>query len=151
MTSSTRNRKFARHRNYLQKHVPMGKPYCSCQKTHPWGLPTYNSDCELITEKNSLLPSVTPATGTKTGTFALMPLLKIDELFALLKGAKYFIALDLHSGYYHTKLDKELSPKCFHNSIQQVWIFETTLWIITRLKLLHPSYLWPFWTQQDLK
>ena len=40
-----------------------------------------------------------------------MPLPKIDELFAWLKGAKYFTALDLHSGYYHIKLDKESIPK----------------------------------------
>ena len=40
-----------------------------------------------------------------------MPLPKIDELFALLKGANYFTALDLCSGYYHIKLDKESIPK----------------------------------------
>ena len=49
--------------------------------------------------------------GTKKGTFAFMPLMKIDELFALLKGAKYFPALDLGSGYYHMKLDEECIPK----------------------------------------
>ena len=27
-------KKIIRCRNYLQKHVPMGKPYCSCQKPH---------------------------------------------------------------------------------------------------------------------
>ena len=40
-----------------------------------------------------------------------MPLLKLDELFALLKEAKYFTAHDLSSGYYHIKLDKESIPK----------------------------------------
>ena len=39
-----------------------------------------------------------------------MPLPKIDELFTLLKGKKYFTALDLHSGYYHIKLDEESIP-----------------------------------------
>ena len=38
-----------RCRNYLQEHVPMGKPYCSCQKHTP-GAPHSNSDCALITE-----------------------------------------------------------------------------------------------------
>ena len=38
---------------------------------------------------NSLLPAVTPAGGTKKGALTLMPLLQINELFALLKGAKY--------------------------------------------------------------
>ena len=49
--------------------------------------------------------------GTKKGAFTFMPLPKIDELFALLKGVKYFTALDLWSGYYHTKLDEESIPK----------------------------------------
>ena len=40
-----------------------------------------------------------------------MPLPKIDKLFALLKGAKFFTALDLQSGYYHIKLDEESIPK----------------------------------------
>ena len=40
-----------------------------------------------------------------------MPLLKIEKLFTLLKGANYFTALDLQSGYYHIKLDKESIPK----------------------------------------
>ena len=52
--------------------------------------------------------------GTKRGAFSLMPLPKLDELFTLLKGPRYFTALDLHGGYYHMKLDKESnSQKCF--------------------------------------
>ena len=60
---------------------------------------------------NSLLPPVTPATGTKKGAFTLMPLPNIDELFALLKGAEYFMGLDLCSGYYCIKFNKESIPK----------------------------------------
>ena len=60
---------------------------------------------------NSLLLPVTPATGTKKGGFALVPLPKINELFALVKGTKYFTALDLRSGYYHINLDEESIPK----------------------------------------
>ena len=48
---------------------------------------------------------------TKKGNFALIPLPEIDVLFTLLKGAKYFTALDLCSGYYHIKLDEESIPK----------------------------------------
>ena len=49
--------------------------------------------------------------GTKKYAFTLMPLPKINELFALLKGVKYFTALDLQSDYYHIKLDEESIPK----------------------------------------
>ena len=49
--------------------------------------------------------------GTKKDAFALMSLLKIDELITLLKGTKYFTALDLCSSYYHIKLDEESIPK----------------------------------------
>ena len=85
----------------------MGKPYCTCQKHAPNGSPKQFRLCVDYKKLNSLLPSVTPATGTKEGTFTLMPMPKIDRLFALLKGANYFTALDLHSGYYHIKLDDE--------------------------------------------
>ena len=49
-------------------------------------------DCRKV---NSLLPAVRLAMGTKKGAFALMPLPKIDALFALFKGEKYFTTLDL--------------------------------------------------------
>ena len=58
-----------------------------------------------------MVPAVTPATGTKKGAFVLIPPPKIDVLFTLLKGAKYVTALDLFSGYYYIKLDKEFIPK----------------------------------------
>ena len=52
--------------------------------------------------------------GTKKGVFTLMPLWKINELLMLLKGAKYFLALD---GYYHIKLDEESIPKSAFNTV----------------------------------
>ena len=44
--------------------------------------------------------------GTKKDTLTLMPLPKINELLFTQRN-KSFTALDLCSGYYHTKLDKE--------------------------------------------
>ena len=73
-------------------------------KTHTRGIPTAPQTCIDYRKLNFLLLSVTPATSTKKGA-------KIGELFALIKGAKYFTALDLHSGYYHIKLDEESIPK----------------------------------------
>ena len=40
-----------------------------------------------------------------------MPLPKIDELYALLKGAKVFSTLDLRSGYYHIALTEDSKAK----------------------------------------
>ena len=102
----TRNQKHISHRNYPQKHVPMDKPDCSSK-----GLQQQFCLCINYRKLNSLLPAVTPALGTKKGVLLPMPLPKIDELFALLKGAKDFTALDLCSGYYHIKLDEESIPK----------------------------------------
>ena len=101
----------------------MGKPYCSSEKKHAPEAPSQQFHlCIDYRKLNSLLPSVTPATGTKKGTFTVMPLPKIDELFTLLKGAKYFTALDLCSGYYNIKLDKESIPKSTFTTV--FWKFE---------------------------
>ena len=65
----------------VKKHTLEGSPqkFCLC----------------IDYRKLNSLPAVIPAMGTKKGTFALMFLQKISELFALLKGAKYFTELDL--------------------------------------------------------
>ena len=83
---------------------PWASPIVEVKKHAPECLPQQFHLCIAYRKKlNSLLLAVTPAVGTQKGTSAPMPLQKIDELFALLKGAKYFMALDIRSGYYHTK------------------------------------------------
>ena len=52
-----------------------------------------------------------------------MPLPKIDELFALLKGAKYFTALHLQCGFYHIKLDKESIPRSAFTTVFRTFEF----------------------------
>ena len=99
------------------------KPYCSCQKHTPEGFPQQFRLCNDYRKLNSFLPSVTPAMGTKKGAFAPMPLPKIDELFALPKGAKYLTAFDLHSGYTHIKLDKESIPKSAFTTVFSTFEF----------------------------
>ena len=96
---------------------PWANPIVVVKKHTPEGLPQQFCLCIDYRKLNSLLLAVTPATGTKKGTFTLMPLLKIDVIFALLKGAKYFTALDLCSGYYHTKLDEESIPKSSFSTV----------------------------------
>ena len=59
---------------------------------------------------NKLQPEVTKADGGK-GCISLIPLPKIDELYAKLKGYKVFSSLDLRSGYYHIGLTDTAKPK----------------------------------------
>ena len=53
---------------------------------------------------------VTKADGRK-GCILLIPLPKIDELYAKLEGYKVFSSLDLRSGYYHIGLKDSAKPK----------------------------------------
>ena len=59
---------------------------------------------------NKLQPEVTNTDGGK-GCISLIPLPKIDELYAKLKGYKVFSSLDLRSGYYHIGLTDSAKPK----------------------------------------
>ena len=100
------------HEGIIHKSMsPWPIPIVVVKKLTPEGLPWQLHLSIDYRKLNSLIVAVTPAMGTKKGTFTLMPLPKTDELFALLKGGKYFTALDLHSGYYHIKLDEEYIPK----------------------------------------
>ena len=49
--------------------------------------------------------------GKSKGCLSLIPLPKIDEMYAKLKGAKFFLTIDLRSGYYHIALGKDSRAK----------------------------------------
>ena len=59
---------------------------------------------------NKLQPEVTKADGGK-GCISLIPLPKIDKLYAKLKGFRFFLSLDLRSGYYLIGLSESAKPK----------------------------------------
>ena len=91
---------------------PWERPIVIVKKHTPEGAPQQFCLCTDYRKLNSLLPAVTSAVGTKKKTLSHLCFCpKLMELFALLKGTKYFTALDLVSGYYHVKFDEESIPK----------------------------------------
>ena len=48
---------------------------------------------------NRLLPPVKKAFSKAKGVLTLVPLLKIDEIYARLKGSKIYSTFDMRSGY----------------------------------------------------
>ena len=74
------------------------------------GEPPRRRMCVDYRRINKLQPEVTKADREK-GCISLIPLPKIDELYAKLKGHKVFSSLDLRSGYYHIGLSESAKPK----------------------------------------
>ena len=65
-------------------------------------------------QENQRTPAKTQRVDKQTdtqGNLSLIPLPKINEMYASLCGAKFFTTLDLHSGYYHIALDQESKAK----------------------------------------
>ena len=60
---------------------------------------------------NSLIPPVTKAHSKAEGVLTLVPLPKIDEIYARLRGSTIYSALDMTSGYHHMELSEEAKPK----------------------------------------
>ena len=53
-----------------------------------------------------------------------MPLPKIDEIYAQLKGSKIYSTFDMRSGYYHMVLSEESRPKTAFVSLFAKWEFK---------------------------
>ena len=80
------------------------------KKTEP-GEPPRRRMCVDYRMLNSLLPPVNKAHSKAKGIVTLVPLPKIDEIYAQLQGSKIFSALDMRSGYFHIELSEEAKPK----------------------------------------
>ena len=89
---------------------PWASPIVIVPKKSAPGKPPRRRMCIDYRRINKLQPEVTKADGRK-GCISLIPLLKIDELYAKLKGYKVFSSLDLRSGYYHIGLTDSAKPK----------------------------------------
>ena len=74
------------------------------------GAPPQRRMCVDFRKLNNTQPEVHNMNGGK-GCISLVPLPKIDELFAKLQCYKIFCTLDLLSGYYHIGLSDSAKPK----------------------------------------
>ena len=89
---------------------PWASPVVIVPKKSAPGEPPRRRMCVDYQRINKLQPEVTKADGGK-GCISLIPLPKIDELYAKLKGYKVFSSLDLRLGYYHIGLKDSAKPK----------------------------------------
>ena len=89
---------------------PWASPVVIVPKKSAPGEPPRRRMCVDNRRINKLQSEVTKADGGK-GCISLIPLPKIDELYAKLKGYKVFSSLDLRSGYYHIGLKDSAKPK----------------------------------------
>ena len=67
--------------------------------------------CVDFRKINTLQPEAITIDKKNTGNLSLQPLPKIHKMYTKLKGAKFFMRLDLCSGYYHITLALEARAK----------------------------------------
>ena len=89
---------------------PWASPVVIVPKKSAPGEPPQRRMCVDFRKLNKQLPEVKNMSGGK-GCISLVPLPKIDELYAKLQGYKVFSTLDLWSGYYHIGLSESVKPK----------------------------------------
>ena len=113
-----------KHSDWMQKEIetlekagiiersisPWASPVVIVPKKSAPGKSPRRRMCVDYRRINKLQPKVTKADGRK-GCISLIPLPKIDKLYAKLKGYKVFSSLDLRSGYYHIGLKDLAKPK----------------------------------------
>ena len=111
MTGYERRSQQLEHADIITKSIsPWASPVVIVPKKTIPGAPPERRMCVDFRRLNGQLPKVQNTSGGK-GCISLVPLPKIDELYAKLKGHKYFSTLDLRSGYYHIGLSESAKPK----------------------------------------
>ena len=80
------------------------------KKTLP-GEPPRRRMCVDYRMLNSLLLKVEKVHTKAKGVLTLVPIPKIDEIYAKLEGSTVYLTFDMRSGYYHLELTPESQPK----------------------------------------
>ena len=90
---------------------PWASPIVVVPKRSAPGEPPKRRMCVDYRALNKLLPPVKKAHSNAKGVLSLVPLPKIDEIYACLKGSKVFSTLNMYSGYHHVEMTKKARPK----------------------------------------
>ena len=89
---------------------PWASPIAVVPKKSQPGEPPKKRLCIDFRKINDLQQKVITG-GKSKGCLSLIPLPKIDKMYAKLKGAKFFSTIVLRSGYYHIALGKDSRAK----------------------------------------
>ena len=103
---------------------PWASPIVVVPKRTALGEPPKWRLCVDYRALNSLLPPVKKAFSKAKGILTLVPLLKIDEIYARLKGSNIYSTFDMRSGYYHMVLSEKSRPKSAFLSSFGKWEFK---------------------------
>ena len=103
---------------------PWASPIVVVPKRTAPGEPPKRRLCVDYRAINSLLPPVKKAFSKAKGILTLVPLPKIDEIYAHLKDSKIYSTFDMQSGYYHMVLSEKSRPKSAFVSAYGKWEFK---------------------------
>ena len=103
---------------------PWASPIVMVPKRTDPGEPPKQRLCINYRTLNSLLPPVKKAFSKAKGILTLVPLQKIDEICARLKGSNIYSTFDMKSGYYHMVLSEKSRPKSAFVSSFVKWEFK---------------------------
>ena len=88
---------------------PMASPIVIVPKKTAPREPPRRRMCVDYRMLNQLLPKVDKAHSKAKGVLTLVPLPKIDEIYAKLEGSTIYSTFDMRSGYYHLELNQKAS------------------------------------------
>ena len=103
---------------------PWASPIVVVPKRSAPGEPPKRRLCVDYRAINSFLPPVKKAFSKAKGISTLVPLPKIDEIYACLKYSKINSTFDMRSGYFHMVLSEESRPKSPFVSAYGKWEFK---------------------------
>ena len=103
---------------------PWASPIVVVPKRTAPGEPPKWRLCVNYRALNSLLPPVKKAFSKAKGILTLVPLQKIDEIYARLQNSTIYSTFDMRSGYYHMVLSEKSRPKSAFISSFGKWEFK---------------------------